>query len=413
MLPYYEGTIIADLNECADEENYLYIDARNPEKVIAKDFAPYGDFEMSHTVPENGWTEAASNGYGTLKDLIISFPKNSFSTYNWMFDEWVTTCYNDGLKIALPGADIEDYTIASKIDFCQPSSSVSFNLEYGSSAAKAMGGVYEGYFQDTDANLTYIAANGTELENGLQSYKNLNDGMHTSFVILLDADGNVKASKTTYFFVYNDTPDDWATIGTTDFADDIYGSAYATRLAYSKSHQVEVQQHKTKAGLYRIVDPYNSKWEHYMRLSLYLDRHEHPHYIVIDASDPEKVVMKSLQPRHQRYLCRLWHRGIHPLFQPLAGPTRRRPLRHIQARHHHLPRQEPRILRAHQPPRIRCEPERTHAVRHSRATGIEGVQVDSDDACTYYNLQGIRLANPAEGQLVIKRTATTTEKIIF
>ena len=59
ILPYYEGTIIAQLNEDPDW-NYFYIDARDPEKVIAKDFAPYDYFAMAHTVVENGWKEDAS-----------------------------------------------------------------------------------------------------------------------------------------------------------------------------------------------------------------------------------------------------------------------------------------------------------------------------------------------------------------
>ncbi|MDE5895589.1 MAG: hypothetical protein K2H00_06120, partial [Muribaculum intestinale] len=127
ILPYYEGTIIAELNWEADW-NYIYIDATDPEKVVAKDFAPYDYFLMSHTVPENGWSEDASKGYGKLEDRIITFPRNAFSAYIDIYGEWMLTSFNDGVRIALPGAKITDYSIHYSLDFCQVSSDVEFTL---------------------------------------------------------------------------------------------------------------------------------------------------------------------------------------------------------------------------------------------------------------------------------------------
>ena len=93
------------------------------------------------------------------------------------------------------------------------SSDVEFTLTYGASAAKAVGGVYKGFYAGSEENIASVAKTGKELTGGEQSYS-LSDGMYTFFVILLDADGNVAASKVSNFFVYNDDKSAWEDIGT-------------------------------------------------------------------------------------------------------------------------------------------------------------------------------------------------------
>lgn len=46
-------------------------------------------------------------------------------------------------------------------------------------------------------------------------------------------------------------------------------------------------------------------------------------------------------------------------------------------------------------------------------SGIDGVELDDADNAEYYNLQGMRLENPQPGQVVIRKTSSGTEKIIF
>lgn len=46
-------------------------------------------------------------------------------------------------------------------------------------------------------------------------------------------------------------------------------------------------------------------------------------------------------------------------------------------------------------------------------TGIESVEAAQDGVVEYYNLQGMRIANPAQGQIVIRRQGNHVEKVIF
>ena len=45
--------------------------------------------------------------------------------------------------------------------------------------------------------------------------------------------------------------------------------------------------------------------------------------------------------------------------------------------------------------------------------GVEGIEADSNAPVKYYNLQGVEVANPVKGQLLIKRQGGKTEKIVF
>lgn len=47
-----------------------------------------------------------------------------------------------------------------------------------------------------------------------------------------------------------------------------------------------------------------------------------------------------------------------------------------------------------------------------QTTGIEGITVDSEAAAEYFNLQGVRVANPSEGLYIVRRGNTVTKQYI-
>lgn len=412
ILPYYEGTIIAELNWEADTK-YIYIDATDPEKVIAKDFAPYDYFLMSHTVPENGWTSEAFKGYGKLEDKVITFPPKSFSAYVDIYGEWMLTSLNDGVKIALPGAKITDYSIHYALDFCQTNADVVFSLSYGASAVKAVGGAYKGFYQGTDDIIASLANTADELKSGEQSY-HLSDGMYTYFVILLDEENRVAASKVSYFFVYNDNKDDWTAIGTVDYCDDIYGSAYAATIPFTKSHQVIIEQHKEKPGLYRLKNPYYTSWEYFTRFNLHLDRHYHTHYIEIDATDPDKVVMKSSNLGVNVTFAGYGIVESVPSFNESIGQPAGDLYGTLKDGVISFPANSI-VFYEHGNPRAYVVNKNARMKFTLPSTsGIGSVDINEDPvAPVYYDLMGREVSNPVKGLLYVKRTGTKTEKVIF
>lgn len=414
ILPYYEGTIIAELNWEADW-NYIYIDATDPEKVVAKDFAPYDYFLMSHTVPENGWSEDASKGYGKLEEGIITFPLNAFSAYIDIYGEWMLTSFNDGVRIALPGAKITDYSIHYSLDFCQVSSDVEFTLTYGASAAKAVGGVYKGFYAGSEENIASVAKTDKELTGGEQSYS-LSDGMYTFFVILLDADGNVAASKVSNFFVYNDDKSAWEDIGTVDYSDDIYGSAYESVIPSTQSHKVIIERNIKNPSLYRLKNPYYTSWEYYTRFNLHLDRHYHTHYIEIDASDPDKVVMRSSNLGVNVTFAGYGIVESLPTFNESLG----RPAGNLYGTLKNGVISFPAnslVFYEHGNPNAYVVNRNARMNFVLPATSaIEDVEEDTEggmSAPVYYDLTGRVTANPVKGSLYIKRIGSKAEKVVF
>ncbi|MDE7142362.1 MAG: hypothetical protein K2O33_05680, partial [Muribaculaceae bacterium] len=66
VLPYSDGTPIAELMQRSDNENYVYINATDPGKVYVEEFFAFGHIMISNLVAENKWSQFAM--YGTLKD---------------------------------------------------------------------------------------------------------------------------------------------------------------------------------------------------------------------------------------------------------------------------------------------------------------------------------------------------------
>ncbi len=407
MIPYYEGTYMAEV-QWGSDSTYFYVDARNPEQVVAKDFVAYGDFMFSHVVPENGW--GGSNGYGTLVDGVISFPKSSI--YVNFYGDWMESTPIDGLKIALPGANIADYSITYALDFCQSSANVEFTLRLGVDGVRTVGGVYKGYYQNTEANISSIAANAKELTAGEQSFT-LDDGVYTFFAVMLDNDNNIVSSKVSNFFVYDDDKSQWTDIGTTDYCDDIYSSIYPS-IPFNQSHKVIVEQNKNNSGLYRLKNPYFTAWEHYNTLSLNLDLHYHSHYIVIDVTNPDKVVMKSSNLGINATFAGYGVVESVPSFNESIGQPAGDlygtfkdgvisfPVNGLVFYEH----ADGRAYVANRNGRMKFAIPGTSA--------IDGVEVSGEEAsATYYNLSGMPVAHPVKGGMYIKRTADKAEKVIF
>lgn len=55
----------------------------------------------------------------------------------------------------------------------------------------------------------------------------------------------------------------------------------------------------------------------------------------------------------------------------------------------------------------------TKTLTITAGAGVSDITVDADATAAYYNLQGIRVANPVAGQLYIRKAANKTIKVIF
>lgn len=54
-----------------------------------------------------------------------------------------------------------------------------------------------------------------------------------------------------------------------------------------------------------------------------------------------------------------------------------------------------------------------YVVKFDEAAGIHDIAIDENAPVEYYNLQGVRIDNPAEGQIVIRRQGSKAQKVVF
>lgn len=119
MIPYCEGSPVAEIVGAADEE-YLYVDASDPEHVYCEDFIAYRYFEhtywFSQLVPESGFYEMEL--YGSLEDNVIYFPMQSFAWYSEEVGQFMPVNYEGEFKIVLPGGEARsDWNVLGESEF--------------------------------------------------------------------------------------------------------------------------------------------------------------------------------------------------------------------------------------------------------------------------------------------------------
>ena len=209
--------------------------------------------------------------FTTSEDLVIVLPG---ATYN-------------------PGGDDADYSfLLVQTSLCaNDENNARFGFAGGEDIVAYKYGAYKGMYPISDENLDFIAENGKDgLESGNYYTLNLDkQGWYTLFVFGLNEAGERVAGDGVYFYSYAHDPEEWTSLGNVLFTDDTFGPVYGLddEIAAVK---VEMLESKSNPGLYRLVNPYaDHKFiEDYPGVIVY---HNHNHYIDIDASDAENVMI--------------------------------------------------------------------------------------------------------------------------
>lgn len=410
LLPYASGPV-AEMLGRADTQNYLYINATNPQKVYAEDFTAFGAFPFSNMVPENDWEDGAQ--YGTLADNIISFPTQSFAID---YNGWTLTTRNTGLKLYLPGAAVKDYSFTIKAPFCAADNKVTNDFVCGADIDHVKVVLLEGEYECSGQNAAIVASEGTRFPGNYSvAIEVEGQGLHTLLAVGLDAEGNVVAATEKYFFGVVDDDDNWTDMGDALFTEGIYAVGYDD--IASETFAAKAQCHKTIEGYYRLVDPYAAHSELGQAVFTHSD---HKHYIYINASDPQYVVIESSPVG-----VRIYGEGaIHSLAAKYAGTD-------LEA----AAKQEGFFGTYDAATRTISIPDDTIFLGESEyqngkfLLGNEGTQIvlpDPDEAgilgiatdaqaapAEYFNLQGQRVSNPSAGTLLIRKQGGKVEKTVI
>ena len=105
------------------------------------------------------------------------------------------------------------------------------------------------------------------------------------------------------FYVVPEDNDNWEYWSTYTLVDGIFASKFGVHPSNVNStaafdvanypYDLEVEQYKSKPGLYRLVNPFGATSDWPWRNDVTQMNHNHNHYLYIDATDPNAVVVNS------------------------------------------------------------------------------------------------------------------------
>ncbi len=281
------------------EELYIEINAQDPEGVYfglqstgvdlgygVMEIASMGWYYMANG---NSFDAVKNAGYmGTFADGIISFPvKGCLITDN---DGTYYANQKGAFVVAFPGVTIADYSVevAYAGRFVDPTGEVNTaiaNVTLGDDVESAIVGM--ALSNDPNAVLSGMMDGSIEVkeitESGKVELALAEDGVYT--IVAVSVAGGEMQEAAYASFEFTTGGSEWESLGIGTMTDGVVGPNFftdETEAPFYGSWAVEIEQSTTKAGVYRLKNPYHAMFASYADAS-------RNYYIEIDASNPDAV----------------------------------------------------------------------------------------------------------------------------
>jgi len=199
------------------------------------------------------------------------------------------------LRVSLPGA--KDFSFGVQPGDICTDSSLSVAYSAGEDIAEVKYGLFSGMrsFEKKDEKLFQeVLAKGSVATGGVVTVSP-EYGMNTLALAALTADGDIVGREIVYCFGQQENADEWKTIGKAEYSEDVFSSIWPDEMS-NVVYQVDVQESITTPGRYRLVDLYGPAYPEYQLLvndGNIPEGHNHSHYVVIDATNPERVTIEG------------------------------------------------------------------------------------------------------------------------
>lgn len=320
---------------------------------------------------------------------------------------------------------VVDYSFSAEIDECVHNNSIDLKINSGADVASMKYNLVYGDYPASDNNLSIVSESAEPIDkafNGsIKLNKGFNNGLYTLFLMSYDADGNLKNGDAYLLSIIDDEPGEWADFCTAYYTDDIIGPIFNVG---NSVLNVDVQYNTMIQNLIRVVEPYTD---------FYTDSNIHQcnkkHYLYLDASNPNRVVLltsplgfaadedglilctsKAQQEREKGTSDDdIEAMGYFGKMETTSRAAENFVITFPQdALLAYFKNDSGTMYRGNSNGNFRLE------LTSPIPTSIK--EIGSDDVkapVVYYNLQGMRINEPAKGQVVIRRQGNKSEKIIF
>lgn len=320
---------------------------------------------------------------------------------------------------------VVDYSFSAEIDECVHNNSIDLKINSGADVASMKYNLVYGDYPASDNNLSIVSESAEPIDkafNGsIKLNKGFNNGLYTLFLMSYDADGNLKNGDAYLLSIIDDEPGEWADFCTAYYTDDIIGPIFNVG---NSVLNVDVQYNTMIQNLIRVVEPYTD---------FYTDSNIHQcnkkHYLYLDASNPNRVVLltsplgfaadedglilctsKAQQEREKGTSDDdIEAMGYFGKMETTSRAAENFVITFPQdALLAYFKNDSGTMYRGNSNGNFRLE------LTSPIPTSIKEIGSDDVNApVVYYNLQGMRINEPAKGQVVIRHQGNKSEKIIF
>ena len=364
--------------------------------------------------------------YGTMQNGEIVFPVGSL--YYWLpentnpnMDAGSMYRVSNVQKVALPEG-MGSY-VTMNAPYCGKNDELIITGKTSEDIAKTVFGIAPGEWSASEENLNTILSTSqnstTEHTYTLQinPLESEHYEIYTTFAIGVDENNDILSYAVEYTYAAPTNDADYYTLdGKAQMVDNII-AGYLTNWT-NETLICEVQANKNKPGIYRLVSPYTKSqraWKYASQNQMNCP--DHDHYIIIDASDPNKVVLEESplgvdldagQMRVNSLAYNYIKAGQNPLpsyYGKKDGQTITFPASQIVVSEKNYNGNA--WYYTNKAGKL--------SVKLPTQNAIDDISIDSNSSASpvYYNLQGVRVDNPVPGQLLIVRQGNNVTKQIF
>lgn len=334
-------------------------------------------------------------------------------------------------------ADAKDYSISHVSETLCPSDGYHhFTYKLGADLASAKCVVAASHYTESEEIFAAVeSALGEALEDlpakegTFDAQTGTNDGPCTLFILGYDADGTRVAGKAVKLMNSYDGAEYWTSLGTVDYTDDLVGPFWRFKIngetvpGTAETYKVEIQEAKSAPGLYRLVNPYvSADW----KFAAYnLHGCDSKHFLYINATNPDQVTVVPSYPGYENSYGHVMVGSFNyfveegkedpATYGSLKDGVITFPAQSILCEYQFLyPTDASGNEDTSNGPAVYYTNGNGAFKVDLNTAGINDAVIDVNDNAPveYFNLQGVRVANPSAGELVIKRQGEKVSKTI-
>jgi len=403
--PYYEGTQPATLLGKANE-SFLEINISNPEKCYFEDWTVFNAFIYCSYCAETGFNGAAR--YGTLKDGILTFASGSIVYYD---QSWYLL--NGEIKIVLDKSTYVDYSVTAEAPFCTTANEQYLLLTKSDAIATVKATALNGLYPMNDGNANVVKSYGVDVTQyvGQKASFNLTaaHGAYSYLYVGLDAAGEIKDQGVVYSYILPEETEGWIDLGETTYKEGLLSSIFSD--IATEDLKCHIEQKESTPGYFRLVNPYAN------HSGGFSSNHNHNHYIYINATDPDHVYVEASTvgayiPGFGDLAAESWgNQYLDDITggeeDGIWGKYSDGKITVPQFRAQLSDDNNGEIINLYNP-----QSPSVFEVAVPNSAGIADVEIAAPETkAVYYNLQGIRIAEPANG-IFIKVEGNKAVKVI-